>query len=59
MILHVTYETDDRIIIKTFKHDSYAVLLEYARKHELYSKSHNVTYEFEEVNEYGDKCSKC
>ena len=56
MILHVTYETKDGVINKTFKHKFPAVLLECARKHELYDKSHTVTYELED--EYGDKYRK-
>lgn len=57
MILHVTYETNNGVYNKTFKHKFPAVLLECARKHELYAKSHTVTFEMED--EYGDKCGKC
>ena len=56
MILHVTYEMKDTEIYKTFKHRDKHVLLEVARKHPYYNMSHTVTYDFEEVNEDGDKC---
>ena len=57
MKLHVKYETNDGTINKTFSHKYTAVLFEHARKHELYKKSHTVTFELED--EYGDKCSEC
>ena len=57
MILHVTYETNTETIIKTFKHKYIPVLFEHARKHELYKKSHRVTFELED--EYGNKCGEC
>lgn len=56
MILHVTYETDKGIIKRTLKHRYQHVLLESARNCKEYRDSHTVTYDFEEVNEDGDKC---
>lgn len=59
MILHVTYETNKGNIERTFRHKYKHVLLEAARKHPLYFNCHAVTYDFEEVDEYGDKCGEC
>ena len=59
MILKVTYETKDGVYNKTFKHKYEHVLFDCARKHELYRKSHTVTFELEEVDVYGNKCCKC
>ena len=57
MILHVTYETDNGTIYKTFKHKYKHVLFESARNCQAYKDSHTVTYELED--EYGDKCGEC
>lgn len=54
MILHVTYETNNRIIKKTFKNEFPQDLIDSARKHELYKKSHTITFELED--DYGNKC---
>ena len=59
MILHVTYETDNGIIKKTFKHHYKHILFESARNCKAYKQSRTVTFELEEVSEDGDKCSKC
>lgn len=59
MILHVTYETDNGVIKKTFKHHYPDKLLEAARNCDAYKKCHTVTFELEEVNEHGDKCGEC
>ena len=55
MILNVYYGN----IKKTFKGDNASKLFEQARKHKLYKEHSEITFEIEEVNEYGDKCSEC
>lgn len=46
-------------IKKTFEGDDAFKLLERARKHKLYKEHDTITFELEEVDEYGDKCGKC
>ena len=58
MILHVTYEMNNKTIYKVFKNRYTHVLFDCARNCEEYRKSHTVTFELEEVDEYGDKCCK-
>ena len=58
MILHVTYEMDNKTIYKVFKNRYKHKLFESARNCIEYELSHTVTFELEEVYEYGDKCCK-
>lgn len=46
-------------IKKTFKGDDASELFDKARKHRLYKEHNRITFELEEVDEDGDKCSEC
>lgn len=59
MILNATYETKTGTIKKTFIHKYKHVLFESARNCKEYRDCHSVTFELEEVDEYGNKCGEC
>ena len=59
MRLNVTYEMNSGVIQKRFEHHCKETLFKLARSCDLYKSSHTVTYELEEVDEDGDKCSEC
>lgn len=47
------------LIKKTFVGDEASELFDKARADRLYKIHSDITYELEEVDEYGDKCCEC
>jgi hypothetical protein len=59
MILTVTYETDKRTILNRYYGADLELLFDLARNCKEYRDSHTVTFDIDEVSDYGDKFIEC